>query len=262
MKPLNSPALRNRHSDLIRNFSEQGFFLQEGVFPTSRIEELKAALHHAIEAESPLRRPRDDTMQVVCCPWYDDLFLHILRKEVFRGINDLLGEDSIIYNYNNSCIKPGQGNFSSHIHVERPYTTGDWIEGVGVLILLDDFTTENGASWFLPASWNQAEAPDEALFFAQAERLLAPAGSIFFFHPHLWHSGGINRTDQIREALSIGFCRPYLKQRLEFTTLFADRRQRLPEDIVQKLGFYAQPPQSIDAFYKRRGGWQVKEQTE
>lgn len=251
-------ALYNRHSDLVRGFSEQGFYLQHEVLQPACIKELKMALHQAIQSESLLHRASDDDMQVVCCPWYDDIFLHALRDNVFNDANKLLGNDCILYNYNNSSIKPHTGNFSSHIHVERYYTTGRQLEGVGVIILLDDFTIENGASWFLPSSWPMETAPDEEYFFSTAERLIAPAGSVLFFHPHLWHCGGVNQTAHFRHALSIGFCKPYLKQRLDLTELFSDRRSRLPEDIVQKLGFHSLPPKSIEAFYNRPGGWAIK----
>lgn len=249
-------ALHNRHPDLLQNFVEQGFFLLPGALPVNRVAALKAALHKAIAAEAPLRRPSDDPSLVVCCPWYDDLFLEVLRADVFPGINRLLDSDSILYSYNNSCIRPGTGNFSSHIHVEREYTTGEWLEAVGVMILLDEFTEENGASWFLPSSWREETSPPEQHFRENSERLLAPAGSIFFFHPHLWHSGGLNRSDDVREALTIGFCRPYLKQRLDFPAMFDSRRHHFPHDVVQKLGFFAQPPRSIQSFYGRGGGWQ------
>ncbi|MFZ5722961.1 MAG: phytanoyl-CoA dioxygenase family protein [Pseudomonadota bacterium] len=253
-------ALQNRHPDLVRQFSEQGFFLRPGAFAADRVRALKAALQRAVVAEAPLRRPADDPAQVVCCPWHDDLFLQVLSEGgVFADVDRLLGPDCILYNYNNSCMPPGAGNFSSHIHVERGYSTGNWLEGVGVLVLLDDFTIDNGASWFLPGSWLREQAPAETEFLAGAERLLAPAGSLFYFHPHLWHSGGINRTTQSREALSIGFCRPHLKQRIDYPALFAARRQDFPADVVQKLGFLAQPPRSVDAFYRRGGGWRSEE---
>lgn len=251
----NTAPLHNRHSDLARNFLQHGFFLLECALSVQMTADLKTALHLAIEREAPLRRASDDPLQVVCCPWYDTLFLEAARGTIFSGIDSLLGRDSIIYNYNNSSISPGAGNFSSHIHVERYYTTGSRLEGIGVMILLDDFTVDNGATWFLPDSWLLEVSPDPSDFFAHAERLIAPAGSVLFFHPHLWHSGGVNRTNDVRDALTIGFCRPYLKQRLDFPALFGERRPLLPDDVVQKLGFMAQPPGSIEEFYQRSGGW-------
>lgn len=252
---MKESEIYNRSPDIRKNFFEHGFFLHEKPFSRQEVDALKKALHHAIAQEAPLRRDSDDPSQVVCCPLYDDLFLDILRRDIFMSANELLGKDCIIYNYGNSSIRPGVGNFSSHIHVERPYSTGNHLEGIGVMILLDDFTVENGATWFLPGSWLLEQAPNQTEFFAKAERLLAPAGSILYFHPHLWHSGGINRTALTREALTIGFCRPYLKQRLDLPSLFATRREELTADVVQKLGFHSQPPRDIESFYQRSRGW-------
>lgn len=237
-------------------FMEEGACIAESVIPRVLLNETKRALHLAMEAEKELHREQDDDSLVVCCPFYDDVFLEILRGAIFEAVDVLLGKSSIIYSYNNSCMQPRQGNFSSNVHVERHYSTGDYLEALGLIVLLDDFTESNGATWYLPRSQRQLKRPDDAFFYKHAKRLIAPAGSLFFFHPNLWHAGGINETDSSRWALSIGFCRSYMKQRIDLTAMFADRRDLFPDDVRQKLGFDAKSPSDIAGFYARKGGWE------
>jgi ectoine hydroxylase-related dioxygenase (phytanoyl-CoA dioxygenase family) len=37
-------------------------------------------------------------------------------------------------------------------------------------------------------------------------RVVAPAGSIFYFDPRLWHAGGANKTDKWRHATTLSIC--------------------------------------------------------
>lgn len=236
-------------------FRTSGCYLWRSVLARPVLAKLKNALAAAVLQEVRMHRHSDDTSLVACCPWYDDIFLEALRGPIFEAADALLGYSCTLYSYSNSCIKPGEGNFSSRIHTERSYITGEHLELLGMILLLDDFTEENGATWYLPASQQLGSSPDEEWFYANASRLVAPAGSVFFFHPHLWHAGGVNQTAYQRQALSIGFCQPYMKQRIDLVSLFSARRDEFPDDIRQKLGFNAKPPSSITEFYQRKGGW-------
>ena len=46
---------------------------------------------------------------------------------------------------------------------------------MGATILLDDFTSENGATWFLPSSHEMPTPPDEDFFYKNAKRVIAKA---------------------------------------------------------------------------------------
>ena len=121
---------------------------------------------------------------------------------------------------------------------------------LNISIPLIDFTEENGATWYLTGSQWDSDPPENSEFFAQAKRLIAPAGSAFFFNPRLWHAGGKNSTDKWRHSLGINMCRPYMKQRFDIPRLLADQDlSGVSERALQKLGFQSQPPQSLDEYY-------------
>jgi ectoine hydroxylase-related dioxygenase (phytanoyl-CoA dioxygenase family) len=116
--------------------------------------------------------------------------------------------------------------------------------------LLDDFTEKNGATWFVPRSHTVAEKPSDEEFYGTAKRLIAAAGSVFYFNARLWHAGGRNETSQWRHALTINMCRPYMKQRIDIPRAMAhmDHHSYSPR-IRQKLGFLSQVPTSYDEYY-------------
>lgn len=242
----------------LSEFIDNGFFLDEGVIPVSTIDAAKCALGVAIKKELRLKanRPDGDPLLVACCPYYDNVFLSLLSGSIFSRVDEVLGGSSILYSYNNSSIAPGGVNFAGKPHVERQYHTGSYIESIGVLILLDDFTLENGATWYLPKSHLSLDAPSSNFFNEHAERLIAKAGSVFYFHPCLWHASGINMSGLQRDALSIGFCRPYLKQRLDLVSVLSDRIIELSDKaILQKLGVFSVPPKTLDDFYSKARSW-------
>lgn len=125
------------------------------------------------------------------------------------------------------------------------YTTN-----VGATVLLDDFTLDNGATYFLPYSQQLEAAPSKEQFHRAAKRLVAKAGTVWYFNARLWHAGGTNNTDAWRHALTINMCRPWMKQRIDIPHAMQGMDlSEVSERALQKLGFYAQVPRSYAEYY-------------
>jgi len=238
-------------------FHQDGFCIEPNIIPEATVKALKQELSIAIEQEAPLRREGiDDPLQVACCPYYSGIFLDALEPYIFDRVDVLLGQKSIIYSYNNSSMPPGQGNFSSRVHRDSHLDFSQAIQSIGVIILLDEFTPHNGATWYLPKSHLHMEEVSDADFYKHARQLQLPAGSALFFHPHLVHAGGVNKSDTRRDALSLGFCKPNMKQRLNLPCLLKEKIPRIKNKrTLQKIGLNAQPPESIQQFYVKESIW-------
>lgn len=233
--------------------SGKGFAVVSGMIPEERISALKAELNQAIEAESVKHhRPgtRDYGM-LVACPLYGPHLLALADfKPLFKPFEWILGESCIMWVYTSSSIPPGEGNYAARIHVDRPHFIPGYTEGLGCLILLDDFTEANGATWVLPASHLQKDEPSEEHFYKESVRIVAPAGSVFYFQLRLWHAGGINHSSHWRHALGIGMIRPYIKQRIDLPRALAGKDlSGLSDFALQKLGFFAQVPASVEDYF-------------
>ncbi len=237
----------------VREFNETGSAIVPGVLEPGFIETARRELAAAIEAEVRYHGTTDyrDYGMVLLCSLYGGAFWSLFNNPRLTGpFNAILGDGCIVYAYTSSSMPPERANYSGRIHVDCPRLIPGYITNMGATLLLDDFTEENGATWYLPNSHTRPDPPDEASFYAQARRVIAPAGSVWFFHARTWHAGGANRTSRWRHALTINMGRPWMKQRLDIPRAMAHLDLRgLSPAARQKLGFDAQVPTSYDEFY-------------
>jgi ectoine hydroxylase-related dioxygenase (phytanoyl-CoA dioxygenase family) len=231
----------------------QGYAILHNVIPESLLQPLRSELEAAIQAEANLQHqyPGAHSGMVLLCSLYGGSLVKILETEaLIKPFEWLLGEGCIIYAYTSSSMPPGDSNYSNRIHVDCPRIIPGYMTNMGATILLDDFTEQNGATWFLPRSHVRTEAPPQDEFYGQAERVIARAGSVFYFNARLWHAGGRNETSVWRHALTLNVCRPYMKQRLDIPRAMAHMDlSGVSAKAFQKLGFLSQVPANYDEYY-------------
>jgi ectoine hydroxylase-related dioxygenase (phytanoyl-CoA dioxygenase family) len=61
---------------------------------------------------------------------------------------------------------------------------------MNVLVILDPFKLENGATYLLEGSHLSPERPTDKAFFRAAVRAVGPAGAVVLFNSNLWHAAG------------------------------------------------------------------------
>jgi len=231
-----------------------GFAIVPHVIPADMLQRLKIDLEIAIgkEAEYQVQTgAKIDYGMVLLCSLYPGELIRLLDSTtLIEPFEWILGTGCIIYAYTSSSMPPHGTNYSGRIHVDCPRLVPGYITNLGATILLDDFTVGNGATWYLPHSHLTLDQPTEADFFNRAERLIAKAGDVFFFHARLWHAGGQNNTDQWRHALTINMCRSFMKQRLDIPRAMSRMDlSGVSEKTLQKLGFHSQVPADYEEFY-------------
>lgn len=240
-------------TDYAKEIYEKGYVVVHDVVSKDFIARCKAEMIAAIdkEAEAQGGQEYQGYAQVLLCSLYGGTFISIFdNPKVMEPVNAVLGEGCIVYGYTSSSMPPGKTNHGGRIHRDCPRYIPGYITNVGVIVMLDDFTEENGATWFLPGSEPGPELPSEEEFYAHAQRMVAPAGSGFYFNARVCHAGGVNHTNQWRHAITINMCRPWMKQRLDIPRAMADMDlSGASETSLQKLGFRAQVPASYEEFY-------------
>jgi hypothetical protein len=118
-------------------------------------------------------------------------------------------------------------------------------------VMVDDFTKDNGATWFLPGSHTRPSAPTPEEFHRDGRQITGRAGTVVVFDGRLWHAAGKNITDQSRRCLTISFTRPFLKPQLDYVRCFGlERVEQMSENLKQLFGYYARVPINHDEFYK------------
>jgi ectoine hydroxylase-related dioxygenase (phytanoyl-CoA dioxygenase family) len=157
-------------------------------------------------------------------------FLKLLDNERLHAyLAEVISNTNIVYAYTSSSMPPNGTNYSGRIHTDCPRVIPGYWTNVGVMVALDDFTAENGATYFLTKSQWREDAPSEEEFVANAIRLYPKAGDAIFFNARTWHRGGINTTDKPRHCVTINVCRAYMKQRFDYPRL-------IPKDLIAELG--------------------------
>lgn len=239
--------------EFTHEFRTTGSAIVRGLLPTDFVVAAKRELEAAMEVELRYHGKRDykDYGMVLLCALYGGAFWKLFdHPALIAPFHAILGEGCIVYAYTSSSMPPNAVNYSGRIHVDCPRLIPDYITNMGATILLDDFTEMNGATWFLPDSHSMAQPPDEKSFYANARRVIAPAGSVWFFNARTWHAGGANKTDRWRHALTINMARPWMKQRLDIPRAMSHLDLAALSPIArQKLGFDAQVPANYDEYY-------------
>jgi ectoine hydroxylase-related dioxygenase (phytanoyl-CoA dioxygenase family) len=238
----------------VREIRERGFAVVKDVVSPSEAAVMRNRLQECIDED--LERWKDD-------PTYPDRwmvmnlmvrgapFARFLENDVIQAyFGELLGDTCIIYAYTSSSMPPGGTNYSHRIHVDCPRLIPGYVTNAGVLLALDDFTPENGATYLLPGSHTRGEKPSEEEFLAKAERVYPKAGDGVFLNARTWHMGAPNRTDKARHAISMNVCRAYMRQRFDYPRL-------VPQQVVDSLGevgrrflgFNVRMPTSLEEYY-------------
>ena len=252
--------------EFVREFNATGSAIVRGVLKPDFIADAKSELSLAMEAEVRYHGTRDykDYGMVLLCSLYGGAFCSLFDNPRLTGpFNAILGEGCVVYAYTSSSMPPSAVNYSGRIHVDCPRIIPGYVTNMGATILLDDFTEENGATWYLPNSHELAQPPEEKFFYAKARRVIAPAGSVWFFNARTWHAGGTNKSDGWRHALTINMGRPWTKQRIDIPRAMAHLDLgALSRAARQKLGFDAQVPASYDEYYAPPEQRKFKQPTE
>ena len=231
----------------------QGYSIVENVLSPEFVIKAKAELEIAIEKEVAYHKTNEfsDFGMVLLCSLYGGAFVDLFDNNIINdAFNSVLGDGCIVYAYTSSSMPPHKSNYSNRIHVDCPRLIPNYITNMGATILLDDFTEQNGATWFLPFSQTMPEKPDEDVFYKNGKRVIAKAGTVWFFNARVWHAGGNNLSDTWRHALTINMCRPYMKQRIDIPKAMQHMDlTNVSQQALQKLGFLAQVPASYDEYY-------------
>jgi ectoine hydroxylase-related dioxygenase (phytanoyl-CoA dioxygenase family) len=238
----------------VREIHERGFTVVEGVLPSREIPPLKEQLERCIQEDfERWGKSKDykDGWMVQNLMLRGMPFADLLENEVIQAyFSALLGDTCILYAYTSSSMPLGGGNFSSRIHVDCPRVIPGYVTNATCLVAMDDYTPENGATYFLPGSQNRLDKPSEEEFLRRAERVYPRAGDAVIFNCRTYHMGGTNKTNRVRHAIGMQAVRSYMRQRFDYPRMVGpDVLDRLGEVGRRFLGFNVRMPTSMEEYY-------------
>lgn len=173
--------------------------------------------------------------------------LHAVLSELILG--------KYILNQQNGLINPPDEPFSQGMwHRDLPYQhfVSTRSLAINALFCVDDFTTENGATFVLPSSHKFEAFPSPGYIEKNAIQIEAKAGSFILLDCMVFHAGGFNRSKTPRRAVNHVYTIPYLKQQINIPMNMANAS--LTTEAKEIFGFNNIEPISIDDYFAQRDG--------
>ena len=173
------------------------------------------------------------------------------RMYLVDQIKQFLQCNVILNSYGGVINKKNNNAYLHNIHRDLRLFSGHLPLMINVLVMLDDFTLENGATYVLSGSHRTPEKPTESDFFNHADRFVGKQGSIVLFDSNLWHATGKNETERVRRALTLTYTRPFIKQQLDYPRYLGyERMAQFSEGMKQILGYNARVPANLNEWYQ------------
>ena len=208
------------------------------------------AAQRAIQIANGVGEGTDGTVHHL--PLAGGSFLEFLDRRYCGDVLDaFFGGPYVLNTFGGVLNLPRDLSYVGRVHRDLRTFSGDMPLMAQLLVMLDDFTAENGATYLLGGSHRLAEKPSDEVFFRDAIRTIAPAGSIVVFNSNLWHAAGPNQSTGQRRALTIAFTKPFIKPQLDYPrALGYERAEALSPVLRQVLGYNARVPTSLDEWYQ------------
>ena len=197
------------------------------------LAEAEAAAPESDEAAGPAAAAPSMRSAV---PTHKRVWNLIEKGAVFRAIAEessmlavmepILGHDFVLSSIAGPILQPGAPK--QEPHVDYPYwdlyDPVRWPLGfntsfhmqVVTMVMLDEFTSENGATAILPGSHKRCAWPDAEEFERAHAQATGPAGSLLMFTAPIWHAGRENRSAAPRTALLSAYHCKFIRQLEDF----------------------------------------------
>jgi hypothetical protein len=257
-------AAFDAHTDFHRQMAESGLML----FPSTLDAEDLAALRSASEAAYAARRAVQVANGVAArmegtahhvLGGGDALDRFIDRLPLWREIGQHFGGKFILLNFGATLHPPGSSAYTLKPHRDVRAWTSDYPLSLNMLIMLDDFTGENGATLFLRGSHRVEQMPSDHYFERHAVQLEGKAGDILLFDSLVVHAAAPNRGGALRRALTLCFGRPFMKPQMDWPRFLAPGAESaMTAQGRQLLGYDAKVPASLDEYYQPADRWAFK----
>ena len=231
--------------DIVRELTQgRGFVVLEGLFDRGTVAEARERILKLAATEAPTIE-KDDPLAVFDAT--DHVWNLVDKGRVFEEIvqeptilaifSRILGAEIRLGSFAARIVRPGAE--PQMPHCDYPYwdlhktetfpmgLNGSYFLNCQSTIMLEDFTTENGATLVAPGTQVRALFPTKEEFDPISVQTTGPAGSAMLMTGLLWHSAGVNRTAMPRA----GILGQYLPK---FVKPMEDQLRSVSEPVIER----------------------------
>ncbi|NQX55857.1 phytanoyl-CoA dioxygenase family protein [Pedobacter panaciterrae] len=236
--------------------SEYGWIVYENALSNELLDEINDSLLPAYEVRHKIQQANGIAQNM------DGTLHHLVEKELFtlKFLEQKYAHEQIIHFLKGNYILNSLGAvinvrnaqpYVQNVHRDVRTFTGSFKLMIQMMVILDDFTVENGATYMLTGSHKHDKKPDDQYFYDYADRAVAGKGSIILFDANLWHAAGKNYTDKPRRTLTMAFTKPFMKQQLDYPRLLGyEFGEELNDHLRQVIGYNARTPTDLYEYYQ------------
>ncbi len=207
-----------------KDFLEHGFCIVEGVLSYSEVDEIRNITmniaKHEINCDTAHFYDEKGVAQRI---WNlinkDAVFRNLIQLPIILDMMDWIFDRDTpqqkyyLSSFQAHILHPGADKMKLHIDTPVPEPLPDWIIKANTIWVLDEFTSTNGSTEYLPGSHKfkyKPTASDQTR--DDLSIAVAPAGSVIFTHGALWHRGGSNVSNTKRACLLGSFAASYARE--------------------------------------------------
>ena len=235
------PALES----LCKKLDLEGYCVVSGFLTAKQVDDTKEAMYDLQET----RIERNGELGVLRLMMDEaPFFLYLLEHPRMLEIIDSTVGNTAILHTQNGFILPSLNDtpnvFQNSWHMDFRRVLNGYLASINVMVCLDDFTEDSGATQVMPES-HQREMP--GVF--KPITVECKAGDAFVFDSTLWHRAGINKSGKDRCSINHQFTKSWIKQQLDYPRVLDWLEPNLSERTKQLLGFYSRVPASLEQYY-------------
>jgi uncharacterized protein YjbI with pentapeptide repeats len=197
--------------------NKSGFYVFKNYFSNKDINKAKKIILRASKIKKDLTFSSDkknNQKYILNLIALDDIFKKLIQPKIVMPIFEkLLGKKFICGNFCANSLFPGARGQKPHI--DYPYMnmkniykktpplnfSNEIILNCQTMILLDDFTNQNGATEFVPGSQKFKTYPTQKAFDKNKIQLIYPKGTLIIFNGLAWHGSSSNFSYKERVAI-------------------------------------------------------------
>lgn len=239
---------------------KDGFCKFEKVVNTEWIERINNELPKIFEFHENIRRKNSNPIisnglamnALVGNQVFFDFLEYLIQLKIIDWIEENYFKGKCILNSFSALSNiPGEENvFHKKVHRDIRGFSSNVPIMLNMLVMLDDFTEDNGATLLLPGSHLNSEAPSDNDFIKNAIKATGFKGDIIIWNSNLFHASGTNKTNKVRRALPITFSLPYYKQLMDYPRAIGNDSYDLFNERIRKiLGYDARVPCNLNEWY-------------
>ena len=235
---------------------DAGWMVFESIVDIGLIEQMrldiKRAYERCREIQIANKIPENNAYTVHHLIGQEKSFIEYLQSTpIHKYVEKYFSGPFILNSFGGAINSANNSSYAHNIHRDIRSFSGSDNLMLNTLVMLDDFTVDNGATWMLSGSHKIAGKPTQPEFDNNAVQAVGKAGSILLFNSNVWHAGGDNKTDKARRSITPMYSKPFMKQQFDYPRAIGYSNQdKLSDEMQQIIGFNSRTPETLEEWYQ------------